>query len=158
DEKKLERRLVTVALLGLCQDRKATQPVLLGLLDDGNVYVRAAAVAALEPIRPSEALPRLTKLLDSGDPREPIQPALFLIADLRSRPARDALAGYLKTTLEDAARTPYLQPALQAFEQVSGREWTTSGTQPESYYRQAALTALRWWKTEVLLEGLRADF
>jgi hypothetical protein len=147
-EKKLERRLVAILALGHCRDAKAVSPQLIKLLDDPNVYVRGAAVQALHNGKPAEALPKLKKLLDSGDRREAVYAILSLLGEMKTREARTILADFLAQTLGGGRRSHYLLHALLAFEQATGKSWIEAGAHPETYYRSKARVALEWWKKQ----------
>src|SRR5262249_43491143 len=123
-EKKLERRIVAIRLLGYCRDVKKARTQLVELLDDPNVYVRSAALYALEDAGPdASALPKLKALLDDADPREDVRSILGLIGKIGNTKARDALAGVLTECLEAQAESRRLDAAISAFEEATSRRW-----------------------------------
>ena len=55
------------------------------------------------------------------------------------------IAEFLRATLKEDKKAPYLANALHAFEHVSGQRWKTARVRSDSEYRDAARQALEWW-------------
>jgi WD40 repeat protein/HEAT repeat protein len=157
-EKKLERRIVAIRLLGVCRDRDVVRPHLIRLLDDPNVHVRTAALDALTAVGPAGALGSLKKLLEEGDPREANRTILSLLVKINTPEARQVLADVLAKALEGGRRSRIdLSLALSTFEEATGKKWRVAGAHPEASQREAARQALRWWKEQQGRGSLEAD-
>jgi HEAT repeat protein len=147
-EKKLERRVLMILALAHSDDAKNAVPVLLELLDNSNRHIRAAAVEALSTSKPKEALPKLKKMLAAPSNGNSVYSILRLVAGIGTREAQVILADFLKATLEDGSKGPYLLHTLHAFEQATGQDWSEAGAHAETYYRDRAREALAWWKDQ----------
>ena len=148
-EKRLEPRLTATVALTLSRDSKLVGPTIVRLLGDPNKEIRAAAARAAGSSTPADALPKLEKLLDSDTTRRPGY-LLGSICKYRNEDAMRIIAEYLESTLKKADRhSRYeISDALSAFENVSGRRWTSIGSHSEEYNRKKSEEALIWWRTE----------
>jgi hypothetical protein len=147
-EKKLERRLLTIRIIGDVPDVRKAVPKLLSLLDDPNASVRTAALEALSSTAPPEALPKVGRILDELHSRESVRTALGMLGRMQTPRAKAMLATFLEGALEDARRAEHLYDGLSAFETATGQRWVEAGAHSEAYYRQKAREALKWWKEQ----------
>jgi HEAT repeat protein len=147
EQKKLDRRIVAVLLLGYCRDPKETVPALLEVLDDPNRHLRAAVISTLDVSRPKEALPKLRKLLERGND-DSVYAVLRLVGEIGTAEGQSILADYLKGSVEGGSKGRQLSYALRAFQQATGKRWTGAGAHNDEYYRTKAREALAWWKDQ----------
>jgi hypothetical protein len=147
-EKKPERRLVAILLLGHCAAEREVGPRLVALLDDSSQLIRAAAVSSLHGRCPKEALPKLKKMLEDVSEVTPVREVLSLVAAFRSREANEVLAQFLESALQGAGKRRNIYDGLSAFERATGQRWIEAGAHPETYYQARAREALDWWKKQ----------
>jgi HEAT repeat protein len=148
DEKKLERRLVAVLVLGRGRDVRTVAPPLIQLLDDTNEQIRTAAVYALQSTAPREALPKLKRIVEENKPPDAVLTAIDLIGRIGTKEARQILASYLEKALDGDGRGNRLYYALGAFETATGQSWIEAGAHDNAYYQNKTREALRWWKLQ----------
>ena len=107
-EKKLDRRVLAILVLGQAEDAKAADQ-LIQQLQDANRHVRAAAAMALVETAPPAAVPALRKMLAVGDADNAAYYGMQVLAQVGSPEAQAVLADYLRRCLNEHAVSKHLE-------------------------------------------------
>lgn len=153
-EKKLDRRLTLLNLLGHSTEPQSAGAPLIKVMDDPNLQVRVAALYVLARHKPKDldpkVLPRCRVFLRENPRGHASAEAMQLVASFRTREAQAILAEWLETNLEHSSDYNF-GSALEAFAAATGRKVPSNS--PGLGYNGAAAKktaqeALAWWKKQ----------
>jgi hypothetical protein len=143
-EKRLHHRLLCVLMFLHCPDQDLAGEVLLPLLEDRNVEIRAAAVYSIRATRPAEGLMALIQLLHRRQHGANVSTVLDAIAEYENSTAAEAIATFVEDALKKGAADDVYN-AIGPFASVTGQSFYEAGAHSRDYYVEQARLAMTWW-------------
>jgi hypothetical protein len=139
-EKALELRVFAISALQYTP-AKGVPAKLVEFLTDPNAEIVAAACWSLESNPSADSVAPLKKIIDKGDLKSAMLPAIGALGKIKTIAAADALASFMSDEVKKGSSDRYVYDALYAFYDASGCPRKAGARRQDD-----VSAALAWWQ------------